>query len=210
MNEKRILAVILVFALVFRIANALIFPIFEKPDEEPHFNYINFVAENNKLPVQGKFYAEYFQPPFYNVAASFILRIVKSFTQDIANQVIAMRFLSIIVSMFTLYFIYKIASRLFKEKNLVLGIVAFAAFLPSYVNLNSTVTNSNMDYFLTTVIIYLGIDILEKGVSISRVLLLGIVAGIGLLNRTTVISMLATIPFVLIAAYYPNIKKKLE
>ena len=74
MNHKKILAVILVLALLFRIIFALIVPVFEKPDERVHFEYIEFLIDNKKLPVQQEGeYSEFFQPPLYYFLASFIL-----------------------------------------------------------------------------------------------------------------------------------------
>ena len=211
-KSKKILAIILIFALFLRITFALIVPIFEKPDEYSHFGYIDFVSDNKKLPVQqeGQRSSEFYQPPFYHILASSILSLIKIFTQNIWIHVIYMRILSVIVSMFTLYFIYKMASLIFHNNNLVLGIVAFAAFLPSHINMNSTVTNANFGYLTATLIMYLLLNILIKGENKNKIILLGIIAGISLLTRLTILPTLAIIPLTFIVKYYPNIKRAIK
>jgi len=209
MNNKKILAVIIVLALVFRIVFALIVPIFEKPDEKAHFEYIQFVAENKKLPVQTEndIHAEFFQPPFYHYFASFIFSFIRTFTQNIWHQIVLLRFISIFFSMLTLCLIYKISSLLFDDKTLRFGILAFASFLPSYINFNSAVTNSNFADFLMTLIIYLLVTFIMKGIDYKKIFLLGIIVGISLITRLSVIPLTAVIPFVLFIKHYPNVKK---
>lgn len=211
MNNKKILAIIIILALFFRLVSALIIPIFDKPDEKPHFDYIEFIVENKKLPVQKEGqHGEFFQPPFYHVFASFILASVKAFTQNIWYQVFSLRVLSIIVSMFTLYFIYKIASLLFSNHNFILGVVAFASFLPSYVNINSTITNANFGDLLSTLIIFIVLKTLTTEKNQKNVLLLGFIAGIAVITRLSIIPALLTIPFAFIIKYYPNIKTNIK
>lgn len=210
MNHKKTLALIFILAIIFRLIFAFVIPIFEKPDEESHFRYIEFLIENKRLPVQqeGNYGAEFFQPPFYHIIASFILSFVKIFTKDIWYQILSMRILSIIVSMFTLFLVYKIASLIFSNRNLVLGIVVFASFLPSHINMNSAITNANFGDFLTTLIIYifLKFQTIEK----NDIFLLGLVAGIALITRLSLIPVILTIPFALIVKYYPKIQKNIK
>src|SRR3989338_4963592 len=195
MKHKHILAIILILALFFRVVFALIVPVFEKPDEKSHFEYIKYVADNKKLPVQreGQLSTEFFQPPFYHYSASFILRFIRIFTQNEAYQIILLRFVSIFFSMLTLYLVHKIAS-----------------FLPSYINFNSAVTNSNLADFLTTLIIYMLLLIIAKGKSTKRIFVLGLLVGISLITRLSTIPIVATIPFAFIVKYYPDIKKAVK
>ncbi|MBS3114530.1 glycosyltransferase family 39 protein [Candidatus Woesearchaeota archaeon] len=212
MKHKHILAIILILALFFRVVFALIVPVFEKPDEKSHFEYIKYVADNKKLPVQreGQLSTEFFQPPFYHYSASFILRFIRIFTQNEAYQIILLRFVSIFFSMLTLYLVHKIVSLLFKNQTLNLGILAFASFLPSYINFNSAVTNSNLADFLTTLIIYMLLLIIAKGKSTKRIFVLGLLVGISLITRLSTIPIVATIPFAFIVKYYPDIKKAVK
>ena len=212
MKEKQLLASILILALILRIVFALIVPVFEKPDEDSHFEYIKFVAENNKLPVQeaGNLRAEFFQPPFYHVLASFFFKFISLFTDEMVNQVILLRFLSIIVSMFTLYVIYKIAKLLFKNNNLIFGILAFAAFLPSHINMNSTVTNANFGDLLSTLIIYFALRIIEGKDKEKIILILGLIAGLALITRLSILPAILTIPFIFLIKYYPKIKPNIK
>ncbi len=210
MNNKKILAIIFILAIFFRLLSALIIPIFDKPDEGPHFTYLQFVAENKKLPVQVGPTGELHQPPFYQVFASFILSFIKTFTQDIWYQVFFLRFLSIIVSMFTLYLTYKIASMIFNNQKLIIGITAFAAFLPSHINLNSTITNANLGDLLSVLIIFFMLKILMEKENLKDIVLLGLVVGISLITRLSIIPAILTIPFAFVVKFYPNIKTNIK
>lgn len=212
MKHKHILALILILALLLRIIFALIVPVFEKPDEKSHFEYINFIIENKKLPIQkeGQYSAEFFQPPFYHFFASFALSFIRVFTQNETYQIILLRFISIFFGMFTLYLIYKISFLIFKNQILNLGILVFASFLPSYINFNSAVTNANFADFLTTLIIYVLLLIIIKGEDYKSIFLLGIIAGISLITRLSMLPIIATIPFAFAVKYYSNIKKAIK
>jgi len=213
MNEKKLLALILILALLLRVTFALIVPIFEKPDEKSHFEYVEFIVDNKKLPVQqeGQHGAEFFQPPFYHVLASFILGFVGAFTENTQYRVISLRVLSILVSMFTLFWIYKIASMLFRNNALILGIVAFASFLPSNINMNSAVTNANFGDLLSTLIIYLLLNIMtKKEIQKKDILLLGLVAGVALITRLSIIPVILAIPFAFIIRYSPKIRANIK
>ena len=212
MNHKQTLAIILILALFLRIIDALIIPIFEKPDEKAHFEYIKFISDNKKLPVQqqGQRSAEFFQPPFYHFIASFLLSFIKIFTQDISYQVYLFRIISDLISIITLYVIYKIAFLIFNDKTLSLGVLIFASFLPSHINMNSNVTNSNFGDLLSVFIIYLLLIILMKEKKQKIILLLGLIAGISLITRFSVIPAIITIPFAFILKYYTDIRKVIK
>lgn len=210
MKDKEILATMLILAFVVRIASAAITPSFDKPDERPHFEYMQFIVENKRLPVQESQGGEFFQPPFYHVMASFVLAFARIFTENTGYLVFSMRLMSIIVSMFTLYFIYKISSLVFSNRHIALGSVAFASFLPSYVNINSTVTNANFGDFLTTLVIYLLLIVLIKKEGKNTILLLGLIAGISMITRISMIPVLLAVPLAFIAKYYPNIKANIN
>ena len=211
MNHKKILTFILILAMIFRIISALIIPIFDKPDEQQHFDYIEFIQENKKLPIVTENQSgEFFQPPFYHAFASFILNIIKTFTHDIWYHIFYLRLLSITVSMFTLFFIYKIAALIFRDKILILSIVAFASLLPSYINMKSTVTNANLGDLLTTIIIYLILRNLITRENKQSILLTGLTAGISLITRMSAIPAILTIPFAFVVKHYPKIKRTIK
>lgn len=202
MKNKNILAAILILAFVFRLIFILINPIFQQPDEEAHFRYIEYVLSNKQIPVQGGFYAEYFQPPLYYAIASFFLAIAKSFTSNMWYHVISMRFLSVFIGMLTVYLTYRIASLLFADRNLVLGATAFAAFLPSYISANGNITNANFADFLSTLIIYVMLIALVKGDNYKRVALLGILAGFALITRLSALPVFLTVIFLFFIMHY--------
>ena len=210
MKFKKVLALIFILAFILRLAFAFIVPIFEKPDERQHFDYISYVAEHKKLPIQveGK-RGEYFQPPFYHIIASLMLSLFRIFAADIVSEVIFLRIISSIASMVTLYFVYRISLMLFNDKKLIAGIVIFSAFLPSQININSTVTNANFGDLISTFIIFMMAKAIGKDSSKNAVIL-GIAAGIGLITRLSTIPAILAVPFAFSIKYYPNIRKALK
>lgn len=210
MNEKKALVIILILALALRLAFAFAVPVFDKPDEKPHFEYIKYVAENKNLPIQESQGGEFFQPPLYHVFASFIFALASIFTDNEYYIVLILRLLSVIASMLTLFFIYKLSSLLFKNKSLVLGIVAFASFLPSHISISSTITNANFADLLTTMILYLLLRVIMGKTGNKMILLLGLLSGIAMLTRLSLIPVLLAVPLAFIIKYYPNIKANLR
>jgi len=209
-NKKKILVAVLVLAFILRVFFAVFIPIFEKPDEQYHFEYIKFVAENKKLPVGGNFFSEFFQPPLYYVAASFILSLIRVFTNDIWSQVILMRLISVLLTMITLYLVYRIALLIFNDFNLAVSALIFAALLPSYINVSSNTTNANLSQVFTAMIIYLLLISLKKQESTKRNVLIGIFAGLALITRQSEIAAVLAIPFAFCIKCFPDLKKALK
>lgn len=209
MKHKKILTFVFVLAFALRIIFVFLTPIFEKPDEKGHFEYIKYLAENKKLPVAGHFFSEYFQPPLYYIITAFIFQFMNIFTQDIWYHVIFFRVISVIFSMITLYLTFKIASLVFKEKDLVIGVVAFAALLPSHINVNSNTTNANLSQVFATLIIYLLLKNITK-IKNKINLVIGVLAGLAILTRPSEIASVLTIPLAYLIKYFPNIKKSFK
>ena len=211
MNEKKTIALILITDFILRVIFIFAVPVFEKPDEKSHFEYIKFIAENNRLPVQqkGQTSAEYFQPPFYQIMASFVLKLVNIFTDETLYQIISLRFLSSIISIITLYFIYKLSKLILKNKKLVIMSVAFAAFLPSLINTNTGITNSNFSDLLAVLIIYQLALMLkeEKG---NKHYILGILSGTAMITRLNLIPVVCAIPVAYLIKYYKTPSKLIK
>ena len=213
MNHKKVLILILILALFFRIVYSIpaVVPIFEKPDEKQHFEYIELLYDTKKLHVvQPGERGEAFHPPLFHTFAALILGVVKMFSQNLEVQVFSIRLLSVIVSMFTLYFVYKIASLLFQDKTFVLGVVTFASFLPTFINWNTSVTNASLAHLFSTIIIYLLLIILSRGENNKILMLLGIITAASLLTRISTFSTILTIPLAFLIRYYSNIKKMIK
>ena len=209
MNHKKALAMIFILALLLRIFFVFAIPVFQKPDENMHFEYIEFVAENKKLPVGGNFLSEFFQAPLYYITTSFILNSIRIFTENLWVQVMLLRLISVFLSMITLYIIYKIASLIFANKSLVLGILSFAAFLPSHLNVNSNVTNANLSQVFTTLIVYMLILNLSK-TSFRNNAIIGSLAGLALITRASSLPAVLTIPFAYSYKVFPKFKKAIK
>ncbi len=83
------LAVLVLLYLALGGLYSVVTPIFEAPDEIWHFSYIRYIAQHNRLPVQGAGQGEEAarqeasQPPFYYLLAQPLMRLLD--TQDFAE-----------------------------------------------------------------------------------------------------------------------------
>ena len=71
-------AVVIVVFTILALANNMLVPVFEAPDEPAHFQYARLLAQGRGLPVQTdperSAYAEGFNPPLYYLVPALILR----------------------------------------------------------------------------------------------------------------------------------------
>ncbi|MCK5306496.1 MAG: glycosyltransferase family 39 protein [Candidatus Omnitrophica bacterium] len=209
MNKKKILLLILVLVyLGLAIAYALTIPAWQPYDETGHFYYINYLTENNNLPVMpeepGMLY-EAHQPPVYYFIASLMQRF--TIGSDYVSQVLYLRYLSIFIGLFTVIIAYKCAMIIFKNDSILSFIAtSIIIFNSTFLAVNSTVCNDGLMILLCSLAIYLFIRELKcKTVSYRNVLLIGVLLGISLLVKLTSIIVLASI---ILGLFYCNIIKE--
>jgi len=161
------------------------FPIWSPIDEGSHFNYIQFIAENRKLPILQQDYAswqvlaiaegiypqmttlnpsaiglggylyEAFQPPLYYAASVPAFLLGGS---NFIHKVLGIRAQDLIILLATLIFCWKFAARVFKDKRkrAAFRIVSCFFFLmPGLVLRNVTVSNAILEFALSAVLFYL-------------------------------------------------------
>ena len=145
-----------------------------------------YIFENNKLPkgdeqairnpIWGISYA--FQPILtYMIGAGF-MKVASIFTMDKFSLVVAARIVSTVSMTLSIYFVIKIADKLFKDKEIYkILFVVFIAFQPITAFLASYINNDSTAVLATTMIIYLWILGLESNWKTKHCVLLGLAIG---------------------------------
>ena len=185
-NKKIIMLLFLILLFCYYSIWTVSQPYDSCPDEYMKWDICKYMFENNKLPrgddpsirnpIWGISYA--FQPIFTYMISTIFMKIASIFTMNQFSLVVAARLVSTISMTLAIYFVIKIADKLFKNqtiyKMLFVGLIAFqpiTAFLASYINNDSTAV------LATTMIIYLWILGLESNWKTKHCILLGLSIG---------------------------------
>lgn len=156
------------------------------PDEGMKWDICKYIFEHNAIPdgrdesirnpMWGISYA--FQPILTYMIGAVFVKIASMFTTNQFALIVSARLVSTISMTLVIYFVIKIADKLFKDKGkykyLFIAIIAFqpiTAFLASYINNDSTAI------LATTMIIYLWILGLESNWETKHCVLLGLSIG---------------------------------
>ncbi|MFB0538112.1 MAG: glycosyltransferase family 39 protein [Anaerolineae bacterium] len=223
-----VLFLIIVIYLVIGTLYAFLTPPWQIPDEPAHYNYVRFAAENLSYPVlqMGDYPHQYLedikarhfppemsidpiryefhQPPlYYSLAVPFYW--VTRFWPP-AQQVIALRFLALLMGGGIIYLAYLIAREVFPTNEvLALGTAAFVAGVPMHLAMLAAVNNDGLAELMLAGILWMLIRYVKEGGEgkegaerrISwRLAGLGVLVGLGVLTKTTT---LVSIPLILVA-----------
>jgi hypothetical protein len=224
-----VLFLTIVIYLVIGTLYALLTPPWQIPDEPAHYNYVRFVAENLRYPVlqmsdypheyleeiKAKRFPpdmsidpiryEFHQPPlYYSLAVPFYWL---TWFWPPAQQVIALRFLSLLMGGGIIYLAYLIAREVFPTNEvLALGTAAFVASVPMHIAMLAAVNNDGLIELMLTGILWMlvrhvkkegekGKEGVEGGIP-WHLVGLGVLVGLGILAKT---AALVSIPLVLVA-----------
>ncbi len=144
-NRKRAIYVIFVLALTLRLVYAFLNPVYNAPDEQSHFKYVNYLVQEGHFPkALSKVGAptndwEYYQPPLYYLVSVPILSVFDS--------IYSLRVFSVVLSMGVILLIYLSFGSLLAA--------GFAAFLPTYIGLSASINNDNLLIFFFTLLFFL-------------------------------------------------------
>ena len=185
-NKKIILAIFLFGLFCYYLIWTISQPYNTCPDEGMKWDICKYISEHNLIPdgrdenirnpMWGISYA--FQPILTYMIGAVFVKIASIFTTNQFALVVSARLVSTISMTLAIYFVIKIADKLFKDKGkykyLFITIIAFqpiTAFLASYINNDSTAI------LATAMIIYLWILGLESNWKTKYCVLLGLAIG---------------------------------
>jgi len=184
-------------------------PKWQTPDEPAHFNYIQYLADNDRLPVleAGDFPAQYLeeikaahfppgmsispiryeshQPPLYYAWASLLYAASRALPFDL--RFLLLRLLSVALGACVLLVAYQLVTAIFPgEEMLALGATAFIALIPMHIALTAAINNDTLAELLLMLLLWQCVLMLREGVGARRAVGSGVLLGLALLTKTTV------------------------
>ena len=147
------------------------------------------------------------QAPLYYLLSSFIIKRLK--INGILNQFYVVRSFSFILFLLSVYFTYLSARILFKDDFLYcLATVSFAAFLPQFLIISTSVNPVNLAILLETILIYLIIHSLYKNKKWLISILGPLIIALGFFNERIALFMIPPFLILLFIYLFQSIKKK--
>jgi hypothetical protein len=181
--------ILITLCLLIGTAIILITPYGEFGDEETHFNYANHIRKELALPplsfnVREMRIQQAFQPPLYYMFGALLLFI----KMEMSTAVYVLRFFSLLLTGFSIWYVWKSSSLIFHARYAVLLSTAIVAFNPQFLYVNCGITSIAMMSMTGTVTIYWMIrTLLEKANLSRRACILGICFGAAMLSRSIAI-----------------------
>jgi 4-amino-4-deoxy-L-arabinose transferase-like glycosyltransferase len=192
--------IVFVAGLSVRLAYVFFTPVFYAPDEEPHFKYIQHLAEKKYFPIQISKLGdptndwEYNQPPLYYLLATPVFAVANGVFRDQNATVITLRLFSVLLWLANVWFVMKVVERMQIESRFVRNfIVSMVCLLPTYTVISSAINNDNLLAALGSGMIC-GAATRERNTRTYA--LLGVLLGLGLLTKQSAVifaPMIATL-----------------
>ena len=181
-NKKIIMAIFLIGLFCYYLIWTVSQPYNSCPDEKMKWDICKYIAEHNSIPdgrdesirdpAWGISYA--FQPILTYMICAVFVKIASIFTTQQFALVVAARLVSTISMTLTIYFVIKIANKLFKDKGIYKYLfIVFIAFQPITAFLASYINNDSTAILAISMIIYLWILGLESNWKTKHCILLG-------------------------------------
>ena len=181
-NKKIIMAIFLIGLFCYYLIWTVSQPYNSCPDEKMKWDICKYIAEHNSIPdgrdesirdsIWGISYA--FQPILTYMICAVFVKIASIFTTQQVALVVAARLVSTINITLTIYFVIKIANKLFKDKGIYKYLfIVFIAFQPITAFLASYINNDSTAILAISIIIYLWILGLESNWKTKHCILLG-------------------------------------
>ncbi len=181
-------------------------PAWQAPDEPAHYNYVQFIAEEGRLPKlrPGDYPAAYLeeikaqgfprsmsidslryeshQPPLYYIVAAVVYRM--SHVLGEPPMPLTLRFFSLILGVLNLVVTYRLMRAAFPSSPLLaLGTTAFAGLLPMHVAMTAAVNNDVLAELLLNLLAWDLILTRRKGWTPREGLKIGVLLGLAFLTK---------------------------
>lgn len=179
-------------------------PLGFQPDEASHMAVIRFMAAHRGgIPPYTMEYNTSFHPPIYHESAAFLYSVASPLVGD-DNAVIAIRLLSVLIGVGTVYAIYLLARQTRLCRAIAIPVAAFAALIPMRLSLSGAATNENLAALgsaAALVFLYSGI---RRGFTNRRILFLTLWTAVAIGSKVTCVGLIPAIAVGVILARKPG------
>jgi 4-amino-4-deoxy-L-arabinose transferase-like glycosyltransferase len=170
-------------------------PVGQQPDELSHLQYIEYVAKERRFPIfQGreKGIYEAHQPPLYYLICAPFYMLLHSVSPDAPAY--AARMVSLIAGLGTVWLTWIIAQSLFPGMPVAqLSASLFVALLPMHLNISASASNDALAGLICSAVVAVLTSKKPERNPVACSLLLGALAGIGLLAKSGTVFLLPLI-----------------
>jgi hypothetical protein len=144
-------------------------------DEDPSQRLSSFWANTE---------SQLYQPPLYYVVAALALPLTAH--RDVTVQLYATRLISVLMGAGVVLLAYLSIRALFpRDLFLQIGVPGFIIFLPMHTHITSSANNGNLAELMASAIVYLITISLKQGLSLMRIVLMGLVLIAGFYSKRT-------------------------
>lgn len=179
------------------------------PDERQHANYVQTLLAGKGFPVfspggvdVGEHYEDH-QPPLYYLAAAGFAKLVG--VSDMADAgAYKVRWLNAVIGAGTILGIFCLGVWGLGRADAALGAAAIAAVLPMNCALSGAISNDPLLFMICTWTLAVCALAVRQGWSMKLAIFAGVLVGLGLLTKTTAVSLL---PILLLAVLLPQKKR---
>jgi hypothetical protein len=221
-NERRWLILIFALYFLLAVGYSLLMPLWEAPDEPAHYHLAWHLATYDEYPSQEVNYERH-QPRAYYYFGSWVIRVLNTVDTELTRfqrpeedpftirkperrfewtdqnyrflwGVYILRWLNIVVGGVALWLNWKTFKRIApNEPLLCLAALAFAALMPQYLHIMSSVNNDALGTLAGALLFYLGIGFLLHPTARLGLLLILLAILLPLLTKLTVLPIGAAI-----------------
>jgi len=124
---------------------------------------------------------EALQPPLYYWLMTPVARLLDG--RGLAVQVMAIRWLSVLLASLAIPLVYLMVRAVFADIQVALGCAAVAALMPEWALDVARVVNDGLSVVFFSLVLWIGLKLVEKGPRVRWAAGLGVVLGLGLLTK---------------------------
>lgn len=197
LTPRSLFGLVLGLGLLGRLIYVVFTPVYYAPDEQSHFNYIKYLAEQRAFPVLTKGMGdpanewEYHQSPLYYALLVPVYAVMEKLSGQPTVTVLALRVCSVLLWLGNVWLGWKLLRRLeIKDDLLWLTAMTLACLLPTYVFISSTINNDNLLITLGTAVLYV---LARPEHSLKSSLMLGGLLGLALLAKQSAVVLFPAI-----------------
>jgi 4-amino-4-deoxy-L-arabinose transferase-like glycosyltransferase len=205
-----VLPLLLVASLALSVLFALRLPLDTNPDETAHRDYVRLIVEERGFvrfqeqdfgalrPGEAQRY-ETHQPPLYYL----LLVPVYALT---GGNVFALRLVAAVLQLLTILVAFRAGRDLFPARpEIALGVAAFVAFLPTQAQLSGAINNDALTTLICVALFWRMGLLAVGGQSVREAVVVGALLGVGLLTKSTVLTLFPS----LLVAYAIAVRARL-